>query len=786
MIFDPQTIPAELRDRPQWVVWRLEYDPDGKTRKMPYNMYSGFRADVTNPDNLGSIYHALECYSASQLWASPYSGVGFALLRGQNLSVIDLDDVQNPPSQFHASILNGFNSFTEVSPSGSGYHIWMIGEVPNKKRTDVGVEIYSCDRFMTMTGVIANPVGLQPRQEYLEKLRSEMGRDVDEGGYIPNVEDTGPEGDAKICDALYAMKNGDKFLALYQGNWEGMYPSQSEADIALINMLAFAHPNRDQVYRIFLKSALGQRDKAKSIYHFNRMFNKACDRMVPPVDMTEYKATIAKAMEQAKAEASNAGSHPSNPAPNNGAATVETQGVAKPASAYSWPDGLVGEIAHYIYSASPRPVYEVAIAASIGLMAGICGRGTNVSRTGLNMYVLLLAQSGRGKEAMKGGIDKIMSAVSELSPAARKFVGPSTIASPQALNRHFEKSSTSFVSILGEFGHRLQQMSSLNGNSAQMGVRQMILDVYNKSGQTDVLGEMIYSDSDKNVGSIKSPAFSILAESNPHTFYEILDERSVNDGLLPRFLLIEYMGPAMYIRKEFAEAKVPDSLKFKMHDLVTEMARRMDQNAVQDVVFDDEAAKYLDAFSTYCTDQINAPNGQSEVVANLWNRAHLKALKLAAILATGCNWHKPVLMLHHAEWAVNMVNRDTVMLLNKFERGEIGDSLHAKQMKEFKRGVQKFLKASVGTLTAYGVTAIMHENKFVPYGYFSRYLSSKGPFKDAPYGTPEAIKRILDYAVKSGHLSELAPADKIRLGLRNTIAFSVDDPDFFLAPADAA
>jgi hypothetical protein len=39
-----------------------------------------------------------------------------------------------------------------------------------------------------------------------------------------------------------------------------------------------------------------------------------------------------------------------------------------------------------------------------------------------------------------------------------------------------------------------------------------------------------------------SPAFSILGESTPERFYGALNEDMISEGLLPRFLLIEYKG----------------------------------------------------------------------------------------------------------------------------------------------------------------------------------------------------------------------------------------------------
>lgn len=58
-----------------------------------------------------------------------------------------------------------------------------------------------------------------------------------------------------------ASESGDKFKALYAGNWEEGYDSQSDADMALVSILAFWCGNvEEQIDRIFRTSGL-MRDK---------------------------------------------------------------------------------------------------------------------------------------------------------------------------------------------------------------------------------------------------------------------------------------------------------------------------------------------------------------------------------------------------------------------------------------------------------------------------------------------------------------------------------------------
>ena len=162
------------------------------------------------------------------------------------------------------------------------------------------------------------------------------------------------------------------------------------------------------------------------------------------------------------------------------------------------PPGLVGDIAQSIYAMAPRPVPELAIAAAIGLMSGVCGRSFNVSGTGLNNFVLALAPTGRGKEAINSGISRIIDTIANPAdgtacvPLATTFYGSSDAASGQGLARELAaREFPCFVSITGEFGHRFGQMADDRATDANKSLRRLMLDSYNKSGHGQRLGQTV-------------------------------------------------------------------------------------------------------------------------------------------------------------------------------------------------------------------------------------------------------------------------------------------------------
>lgn len=75
------------------------------------------------------------------------------------------------------------------------------------------------------------------------------------------------------------------------------------------------------------------------------------------------------------------------------------------------PPGIVGNVAHYLYAQSPYPNWTIALAGAVGFLSGIVGRSYNVSGAGLNQYVITLANTGVGKEAIADGISKLMLAM---------------------------------------------------------------------------------------------------------------------------------------------------------------------------------------------------------------------------------------------------------------------------------------------------------------------------------------------------------------------------------------
>jgi hypothetical protein len=726
-------LPLELRRLPQWVV----VGPN----KAPLNPRTFRLADVTDPSTWGSFDEAVQSGRA----------VGFVLCEGDPFTFIDLDAPKTQEqADRHQRIFEAFDTYTELSQSGNGVHIVCRGRVPRGVRRDA-VEVYSAERYMICTGSVLKQRPITDQQRLLDVLFAEM----DDGRASVGLVETGAVlSDEALWEMAAGAVNGEKFRALWDGQWAELgYPSQSEADYALLAMLAFYSKSNEQVRRVFRMSQLGKRDKAQRDAYLDRALRHMRAKEPPPVDVDALLADVYSNDPQSPEEAA---------AQYDEAEAVLAAAKAPPPKparqqAITFPPGVVGEVAQYILDSAIRPVPEIALCAAIALCAGIAGRSYNISGTGLNQYLIALAPTGSGKEGAAAGIDTLISAVRRTVPAADIFIGPATFASGQAMIRQLDRSPC-FVSVLGEFGLTLQQVCDPRANGAERALKKVWLDLYTKSGRDKVIRPSVYSDNAKDTKTVRAPCVTLFGESTATTFYDGLDSTHIAEGLVPRFLVVEYKGgrPA---RNPNANCEPPAELVTALTELVSVALTTQQNHTCAPVATDTEADEVLSAFDAEADRQINDAPG--EVEKHLWNRAHLKALKLAALLAVGCDVHNPVITRELAEWAVGFVRRDVTNLEAKFGAGETGQGEH-RQESDVRRCFADYQRMTEKQRAGYGVPEkLCKESNALPYCVLRRRLRPLASFRNDRRGASEALRRTLDDMVHAGVLALVPAADAV-------------------------
>lgn len=283
----PENIPAELRERGQWLCWRYEQRPgESKPTKVPIHVRTGGYASVTDPTTWCSFEEAVAAVAAGK-----YDGIGFVFSVNDPYFFIDLDATDNPDEiEKHDHVRAAFaHTYSERSISGAGQHIIGIGASKVGRRR-YHIELYSTLRFAVMTGDVINDAPLADCQYLVDELFDDLGRghsrsNGHDGETIEIVGDIQRLDDDQIITMATNAKNGEKFTALWEGRWQGLFRSQSEADLALMNIIVFYTQNIEQIKRLFFASALGQRPKAEREDYINMTIKLAFDQQLPPIEI---------------------------------------------------------------------------------------------------------------------------------------------------------------------------------------------------------------------------------------------------------------------------------------------------------------------------------------------------------------------------------------------------------------------------------------------------------------------------------------------------------------------
>lgn len=697
-----EAVPKGMRERPQWVV--------AGTDKVPLNPKTLANASPTDPDTWATFDEA--CAHTDKF-------IGFVFTEDDPYVGIDLDRPQNKEQEKrHALLIEHFATYAEVSMSGQGVHLICEGQLRGSGMRRDKVEVYDRDRYFIVTGRALNGKGITPQQDMLDILSAEMSR----GAILSSTEMADGDQtmrDSELFDMASTANNGDKFLKLIEGDWQHDYPSQSEADYALMNHLAFYSRNNEQCRRVFGMTALGKRPKGMRLDYLNRMLARIRQEQNPPVDVSALRNPIQE----------------EKPKP-------EFKATSKPTP---FPEGLIGDLAEYIHASAIRPVREVALAGAIGLVAGLAGRCYNNSNSGLNMYLMLIGGTGIGKEGAAQGINRILGAAKDKLPAILTFRGPGEYASGQALIKVIAD-RLSMVAVMDEFGHTLSKINRPDATGSDQLWRKVLLAAYNKSGADDYLTDMVYSDQAKNVPSIKSPALTVLGESAPGTFYEAIDEFSIESGLVPRFTLIEcpdHRPPA----NPNAWERPPQELVDRVVALAQTSLAMQANNSVHHVASDPDGAKVLAEFDKEVDTRMN--KSKDETLRGIWNRAHMKALRLSALVAVSKDKDNPVITKADAEWACAFCRRDSSLMTKRFIAGTgTGDSVQVAKLREVIRNILG--KGRKNKLKQAGV--VTHRD-------LSQRAYKLAPFKRDRLGAGSALKRALDALMDNGELLRLSGQD---------------------------
>lgn len=259
----PETIPDSLKSLDRWICWKYRQRDGTKDAKVPVDPRGHGTPDITAQKSWCPFEVAYENHTDE---STNTNGLGFMFTAYDPLVGIDLDDcvTEGKLASWASDIVGCVDSYTEFSPSGTGVHIIAAGVLPEASIRADSLEAYSNERYFTVTGnhVTGTSREVAYRTERLEAVCSEYTAGDSEPQRRTRPQTAVSTGggnslsDEEVLEKAQSAANGEKFRRLWSGVTSG-YPSQSEADLALCNMLAFwTGGDAEQVDRLFRASGL--------------------------------------------------------------------------------------------------------------------------------------------------------------------------------------------------------------------------------------------------------------------------------------------------------------------------------------------------------------------------------------------------------------------------------------------------------------------------------------------------------------------------------------------------
>jgi primase-polymerase (primpol)-like protein len=272
------TVPDRLREMEYWVLFRYEEGSGGEQKKVPVmsDGSSVWRIDPTDTSSCTDFDGAYDRLHASKdelSQSESADGLGFVLSDEHYVVGYDLDDcfdaTSGEISELALEIVNELSSFTEVSPSGTGLHVYARGaldETYQNKNDEQGLEVYQSDRFFTFTGrwiegtprsVEDRDVARVQREHFDESTQNDAETSITEFGEASAQE---MDNDVELLDddeeLIQRACNSadDDFKALYEGTYHD--PDKSNRDWYFAKKAVFWADDLAQAERIMRSSAL--------------------------------------------------------------------------------------------------------------------------------------------------------------------------------------------------------------------------------------------------------------------------------------------------------------------------------------------------------------------------------------------------------------------------------------------------------------------------------------------------------------------------------------------------
>jgi primase-polymerase (primpol)-like protein len=222
---------------PQWLCWK-EQLRDGKPTKVPINPNTLEIDDATASATVTSFEAAWKAYEADD----NLDGVGFAFVADGPFVGIDLDDCvdlqRTEVAHWAKEIIGATEAPAELSPSGTGLHLYLRGELTTDRNRDdeQGIEMYDQDRYFTVTGrhYRPDPNPVPDDQNKIDWVQTHYLPDGEEDVEPQDIDEAELEEETQVNDVgdndRTARGTASLRLRPSEDEWEQFNPEENERD----------------------------------------------------------------------------------------------------------------------------------------------------------------------------------------------------------------------------------------------------------------------------------------------------------------------------------------------------------------------------------------------------------------------------------------------------------------------------------------------------------------------------------------------------------------------------
>ncbi len=355
--------------------------------------------------------------------------------------------------------------------------------------------------------------------------------------------------------------------------------------------------------------------------------------------------------------------------------------------------GFINDLMNYTLRTAYYPNQALAFAGALAMLAHLTGRRFKDQRgSRFNIYLLALAKSGVGKEHPRGtNIDLAtqMAFISELGD---------TFASGEGLEDSMCQSPSMLYQV-DEIDYLFNTVKLKDSRAEQ--INSMLLKLYSESKTTHIMRKKAIQRGAPPVGTaIVQPHLTMFGTATPKFFYQSLTERTMENGLLARCIVLEAgeRGTAGEPHEEDFPESVIDTVRNLIrlgheNNLTGEFPRPL---VLQE---NPDATNRIREILGYADEEYRKASERGDDSANaLWARAGEKVLKLAAIYAISENAVEPVITIDGVTWAWRFIEHMTRRMLFMASMFVADTDFDAQAMKVIRLVRQKRGRISHGKL----------------------------------------------------------------------------------------